>query len=71
MTEERLRAADRVIIVGEAQVPELDGVSSMERWIPAQAPAELSTERERMEFLRDDLAARVASLNEGLGGTRS
>ncbi|GAA1495816.1 low molecular weight phosphatase family protein [Paeniglutamicibacter kerguelensis] len=70
LTEERLRAADRVIIVGEAQVPDLDGVE-MERWIPAQAPEELSTERELMEFLRDDLAARVASLNEGLGGTRS
>ncbi|MFJ6417125.1 low molecular weight phosphatase family protein [Paeniglutamicibacter sp. NPDC091659] len=66
LTEERLRAADRVIIVGEARVPELEGVE-MERWIPARAPEELATERERMEFLRDDLAARVASLNEELG----
>ena len=56
LTEERLRAADRVIIVGEARVPELEGVE-MERWIPARAPEELATERERMEFLRDDLAA--------------
>lgn len=61
LTEERLRAADKVIIVGEAQVPQLDGVS-MERWIPAAAPADLATERERLEFLRDELAARVTEL---------
>lgn len=67
LTEEALRAADRVIIVGEAQVPELDGVN-MERWIPADAPAELSTDRERMEFLRDDIAARVQTLESELDG---
>lgn len=61
LTEDALRAADRVIIVGEAQVPELEGVN-MERWIPAEAPAELSTDRARMEFLRDDIAARVHAL---------
>jgi arsenate-mycothiol transferase len=65
LTEEALRAADRVVIVGEAQVPELEGVT-MERWIPAEAPAGLATERERMEFLRDDIAARVAALNDDL-----
>lgn len=68
LTEEVLRAADRVVIVGEAQVPELDGVA-MERWVPADAPAELTTERERMEFLRDDIATRVAMLNDDLGTT--
>ncbi len=62
LTEEILRAADRVIIVGEAQVPELTGVI-MERWIPTEAPTELGTDRERMEFLRDDIAARIATLN--------
>lgn len=66
LTEDALRAADRVIIVGEAQVPELEGVT-MERWIPAEAPAELSTDKERMEFLRDDLAARVHTLESELG----
>lgn len=66
LTEEALRAADRVIIVGEAKVPELEGVT-MERWVPAAAPATLATERERMEFLRDDIAARVAALNDDLG----
>ncbi|MDQ0094461.1 arsenate-mycothiol transferase ArsC [Paeniglutamicibacter psychrophenolicus] len=66
LTEEALRAADRVVIVGEAQVPELEGVT-MERWVPAEAPAELATERERMEFLRDDIAARVSNLNRELG----
>lgn len=65
LTEEALRAADRVIIVGEAQVPELEGVS-MERWIPTEAPAELATDRERMEFLRDDIAARVNALKTEL-----
>ncbi len=69
LTEERLRAADKVIIVGEAKVPQLDGVS-MERWVPAAAPADLATERERLEFLCDELATRVATLNEVLGGTR-
>ncbi|RAX51045.1 low molecular weight phosphatase family protein [Arthrobacter sp. AQ5-05] len=68
LTEEALRAADRVVIVGEAQVPELEGVT-MERWVPAEAPVELSTERERMVFLRDDLAARVAALKAELGTT--
>lgn len=66
LTEEALRAADRVIIVGGAKVPELEGVA-MERWVPAEAPAGLATERERMEFLRDDIAARVAALNDELG----
>ena len=66
LTEEALRAADRVVIVGEARVPELEGVT-MERWLPAEAPAELSTERERMEFLRDDIAVRVSNLNRELG----
>lgn len=65
LTEDVLRAADRVIIVGAAQVPELEGVN-MERWIPAEAPAELSTDRERMEFLRNDLAARVHTLKSEL-----
>ena len=66
LTEEALRAADRVVIVGEAQVPYLEGVA-MERWVPAEAPADLATERERMEFLRDDIAARVTALNDELG----
>ncbi|WP_411734357.1 low molecular weight phosphatase family protein [Paeniglutamicibacter sp.] len=66
LTEEALRAADRVVIVGEAKVPELEGVT-MERWVPAEAPADLATERERMEFLRDDIAARVTALNDELG----
>ena len=61
LTDQALRAADRVIIVGQAEVPELEGVT-MERWLPAEAPAALSTERERMEFLRDDIAARVQTL---------
>lgn len=65
LTEEALRAADRVIIVGEAQVPELEGVT-MERWVPNEAPAGLGTDRERMAFLRDDLAARVADLKHSL-----
>ncbi|MFL4472656.1 low molecular weight phosphatase family protein [Paeniglutamicibacter sp. MACA_103] len=68
LTEEALRAADRVVIVGEAQVPELEGVA-MERWVPGEAPSGLATERERMAFLRDDLAARVAALNAELGST--
>lgn len=66
LTEEILRAADRVIIVGEAQVPELSGVT-MERWIPTEAPTELGTDRERMGFLRDDIAARIATLNLAVG----
>lgn len=65
LTEEALRAADRVIIVGQAQVPELEGVT-MERWVPAEAPAALSTEREHMEFLRDEIAARVRTLKTAL-----
>ena len=70
LTEQRLRAADRVVIVGEAKVPELEGVS-MERWVPEAAPGNLSTERERLEFLREDLAARVATLNGELGASGS
>ncbi len=66
LSDEALRAADKVIIVGEAQVPELEGVS-MERWVPAEAPASLATDRERMEFLREDLAARVSDLTKELG----
>lgn len=65
LTDAALRAADRVIIVGEAQVPELEGVT-MERWVPNEAPAALGTDRERMAFLRDDLAARVAGLTQTL-----
>jgi arsenate-mycothiol transferase len=66
LNEEALRAADRVIIVGEAKVPELEGVT-MERWVPAEAPAGLATDRARMEFLRNDIAARVALLAQDLG----
>lgn len=61
LSEERLRAADRVIIVGEAQVPEFEGVA-MERWVPREAPESLVNDRQRMEFLRSDLEARVAQL---------
>lgn len=66
LSVERLRAADRVIIVGGAQVQECEGVE-VERWLPAPAPKHLATERERMEFLRDELAARVVALNGALG----
>ena len=68
LTEDALRAAARVIIVGEAQVPELEGVM-MERWIPKEAPSSLSTDRERMEFLRDDIAARIALLKTEFDGS--
>ena len=62
VTEEMLRAADRVIMVGpNAQLPELTGVQ-VERWLPDE-PSERGIQgRERMDLLRDDLAERARVL---------
>ncbi|MDO5743572.1 MAG: low molecular weight phosphatase family protein [Micrococcaceae bacterium] len=70
LSEARLRAADRVIIVGGAQVPELEGVA-MERWVPRTAPESLANDRERMEFLRSDLETRVVQLEHDIAGGQS
>ncbi|OIH85960.1 hypothetical protein BLJ79_03970 [Arthrobacter sp. UCD-GKA] len=65
MTEEAWDAADRDIIVREALVPELEGVT-VERWVPQEAAASRGTERECMAFLRDDLATRFAERKQSL-----
>lgn len=65
LAEERLSAADRVIIMGQTRVQELEGVT-MECWVPRKAPTSLANDRERMEFMRSDLEARVAQLDRDI-----
>ena len=63
LTREMLQKADRVIVVGGADVPDADGVV-LERWKPIE-PSEQGIEgEERMDMLRDDIRAKVQALAE-------
>lgn len=62
VTPEMMRAADRVVILGEeAQLSDVDGVT-VERWITDEPSARGIEGMERMELVRDDIQARVAEL---------
>lgn len=61
LNEDAMRAATRVIVVGGAQLPEVDGVE-VERW-ETDEPSERGIEgEERMNLIRDDIHARVCQL---------
>ncbi|GAA1740679.1 low molecular weight phosphatase family protein [Rothia terrae] len=61
LNEDAMRAATRVIVVGGAQLPEVDGVE-VERW-ETDEPSERGIEgEERMNLIRDDIHARVQNL---------
>ncbi|QIK71292.1 low molecular weight phosphatase family protein [Propioniciclava coleopterorum] len=62
LTEDMMRVADRVIVLGaEAELPQVAGVT-VERWITDE-PSERGIDgRERMDLVRDDIAARVRTL---------
>lgn len=66
LTEEAMREAGRVIVLGaEAEVPEVEGVT-IERW-ETDEPSQRGIEgRERMELVRDDIRRRVVELTEKL-----
>lgn len=61
LTEDAMRAADRVVVVGGAQLPEVDSVE-IERW-NTDEPSERGIEgEERMNMIRDEIRARVQKL---------
>lgn len=61
LTEDAMRAADRIIVVGGAQLPQVDGVE-VERW-EIDEPSERGIEgTERMNLIRDEIRARVCQL---------
>lgn len=62
LTEEAMRSAGHVIVIGaEAQVPGLDGVT-VERWETVE-PSEQGVEgHERMVMIREDLSTRTREL---------
>ncbi|WP_010524657.1 low molecular weight phosphatase family protein [Nesterenkonia sp. F] len=66
LTEEMMREAGHVVVLGaEAQVPDVDGVA-VERWETDEPSLRGVEGRERMELVRDDIAARVHQLGERL-----
>lgn len=66
LTEEMMREAGRVVVLGaEAEVPAVDGVV-VERWETDEPSLRGIEGRERMELVRDDIAARVSQLRERL-----
>ncbi|GAA4369570.1 low molecular weight phosphatase family protein [Paeniglutamicibacter cryotolerans] len=66
LTRERLLDADRVVIVGSnARVEPIEGLR-MERWVPEEAAYAHLEEHARMVALRDDLHARVRTLEAEL-----
>ncbi|MBG6084833.1 arsenate-mycothiol transferase ArsC [Zhihengliuella flava] len=68
LTEEAMRAAGLVVILGtEAQVDPVDGVV-IERWETDEPSLRGIGGRERMELVRDDIHARVQNLKERLLG---
>lgn len=66
LTEENMRAAGLVVVLGsEAKVPPVDGVR-IEVW-ETDEPSNRGIEgRERMELVRDDIHARVKELKKRL-----
>lgn len=64
LTEEAMRAAGRVVVLGtEAHVPAVDGVT-VEVW-ETDEPSQRGIEgRARMELVRDDIHARVRDLKQ-------
>ena len=68
LTEEDMRAAGLVVVLGaEAQVPEIDGVR-VETWETDEPSLRGIEGRERMELVRDDIHARINNLASRLLG---
>lgn len=67
--EEVLRRVDRVILIGDAvQLEPIEGMrGSIERWSTDEPSARGIEGTERMDLIRDDLAARVEKLRTELG----
>lgn len=66
LTEEDMRAAGLVVVLGtEAHVPTVDGVS-VETWETDEPSLRGIGGRERMEMVRDDIHARVKDLKDRL-----
>ncbi|WP_342590770.1 low molecular weight phosphatase family protein [Paeniglutamicibacter terrestris] len=66
LTEENMRAAGLVVVLGsEAKVPPVDGVR-IEVWETDEPSARGIEGRERMELVRDDIHARVRDLKKRL-----
>lgn len=69
LTEEAMREAGLVVILGaEAQVERVDGVE-IERWETDEPSLRGIEGRERMELVRDDIHARVKDLKARLLGS--
>jgi arsenate-mycothiol transferase len=67
MTEERVRAVDVVVILGqEAQVEPVEG-TRIERWDTVEPSQQGIEGIERTRLIRDDIAARVRDLAGRLG----
>lgn len=66
LTEENMRAAGHVVVLGtEAKVPALNGVR-IEIWDTDEPSVRGIEGRERMELVRDDIHARVKDLKHRL-----
>ncbi|QXQ12092.1 low molecular weight phosphatase family protein [Paeniglutamicibacter sp. Y32M11] len=66
LTEENMRAAGLVVVLGsEAKVPPVDGVR-IEVWETDEPSTRGIEGRERMELVRDDIHARVKELKKRL-----
>lgn len=66
---EILRTADRVIVVGGADVRPVDGMTAdIERWDVDEPSKRGIRGDERMDLIRDDIDARVRALTEELRG---
>jgi len=69
ITEERVRAVDVVVVLGqEAQVEPVEG-TRLERWDTVEPSQQGIEGMERMRLIRDDIAARVRDLAGRLGAT--
>ena len=63
-----LLRADRVIVVGSQAQLELpaDAVGTLEQWLTDEPSARGIDGAERMRLIRDDIAARVTAMLDGL-----
>lgn len=61
LTKEAMQSADRVIVVGGAQIPDAEG-TQIERWAIAEPPESGIEGTARMNLIRDEIRARVQQL---------
>lgn len=67
---ELLRIADRVIVVGPAQVEPIEGMrTQIEVWTTAEPSTWGIEGRERMDLIRDEISERVSRLLDELAGS--